>query len=72
MVTLGSLATEITNIRTAAELIEVKGHTNASYITYIYEKCNQLINEINKAADEIKESAKKDSESDEAGDIENG
>lgn len=67
MVTLGSLVTEITNIRTVAELIEVKGHANASYITYIYEKCNHLINDINEAAQEIK-----NSESDKAGDTENG
>ena len=66
MVTLGSLVTEITNIRNAVDLIEVKGHTNTAYITYIYEKCNHLINVINEAAREIEEQNKAQKESTES------
>lgn len=66
MVTLGSLVNEITNIMKAVDLIEVKGHGNAAYVTYIYDKCNHLINEINEAAREIEEKAREEQKENES------
>lgn len=47
METLLDFGQEILKIREAIDSIEVKGKTNASYLVYAYDKCNEIIQAIN-------------------------
>lgn len=47
MVTLYDLGMEISKIRNALNAIEVRGQQNASLLVYAYDKCTELIGEIN-------------------------
>ena len=47
MNTLYDLGMEISNIRTALNNIEVRGQNNASLLVYAYDKCTELIKDIN-------------------------
>lgn len=46
----------IIQIRNAADIVEVKGAKNAALISLIYEKCNEIITELNKFIQEKTES----------------
>lgn len=48
MQTLYDFGMEVQNIREAIDSIEVKGAKNASFVVYAYNKCNDIINEINR------------------------
>ena len=47
MTTLYDLGVEVTKIREAINLLEVKGESNASLIVYAHKKCNEIIEAIN-------------------------
>lgn len=62
MKTLLDFGQEVVKIREAANSLEVKGEHNASIIVYIYQKCNNIITEINEAARAMSESNQNGSE----------
>ena len=49
MLTLYDFGMEITQIREAADSIEIKGAANAARVVLITDKCNELIHAINEA-----------------------
>jgi len=51
MLTLYDFGMEITQIREAADSIEIKGSANAARIVLITDKCNELIQAINEASE---------------------
>lgn len=48
MQTLYDFGVEVQNIREAIDSLEIKGSRNASFVVYAYNKCNDIINEINR------------------------
>lgn len=53
MTTLYDIGLEIQRIREAADNLSVKGSQNASYVVYIVNKCNDMIQAINQTMAEI-------------------
>lgn len=47
MKTLKDFGMEVMKIREAANMLEVKGQSNASLVVFIVEKCNAIIKAIN-------------------------
>lgn len=60
MITLGDIITELVKIRNVIDDIEVKGKENASRLCYVYDKCDDLIKALNKAAEEIQNGSKEE------------
>lgn len=52
MATLYDFGMVISEIRDAADMLEVRGARNAGLVSIIFQKCNGLIAEINKIAEE--------------------
>lgn len=52
MKTLYDFGLEVQKIREAINSLEVKGAQNASLVLFAYKKCNEIIQEINKLADQ--------------------
>lgn len=50
MATLYDFGQAITQIRDASDAVEVKGARNAGLISFIYDKCNEIIAVINEVA----------------------
>ena len=53
MVTIGDVINEIIKIREAANNLEIRGKDNAALICYICSKSDEIITELNKAAEQI-------------------
>jgi hypothetical protein len=53
MLSLNDFVNEISVIREVLDNIEIKGKMNRDLVNIAYDKCNKLINEINKAIEEI-------------------
>lgn len=64
MKTLYDFGIELSNIRTALNSIEVRGQQNASLLVYAYDKCGELITELNEIAKTASEMETKKAEGD--------
>ena len=53
MLTLQDIINELAKIRDVTDQIEVRGKQNATYLCYVYDKCNELIGRLDEAAREI-------------------
>ena len=53
MLSLNDFVNEISVIKEVLDNIEIKGKMNRDLVNIAYDKCNKLINEINKAIEEI-------------------
>lgn len=53
MLSLNDFVNEISVIREVLDNIEIKGKMNRDLVNIAYEKCDRLINEVNKAIEEI-------------------
>lgn len=58
MKTFYDFGIELSNIRTALNSIEVRGQQNASLLVYAYDKCGELISELNEIAKNLSETEK--------------
>lgn len=58
MVTVGDIINEISKIRRAADDIEVKGKQNAALLCYVCDKCDELVDTLNKTIEEIQNGSK--------------
>ena len=55
MNTLYDLGMEVSHIREALDSLEVKGHNNVSLLNYAFNKCNEIIEALNKIVQSISE-----------------
>lgn len=60
MQTLLDFGQEVIKIREAVNSLEVKGEANAALIVYTVQKCNDIILEINKIANNQNDSKEED------------
>lgn len=60
MQTLLDFGQEVIKIREAVNSLEVKGEANAALIVYTVQKCNDIISEINKIANNQNDSKEED------------
>lgn len=61
MITLNEIQTELIKIREGIDLIETRGHQNAAYVSYCYEKSNSLIAAVADALKELQNGGKNES-----------
>lgn len=55
MKTYGEFGKIIEQIRDASDRIEVKGRVNRAYADFIFDKCNELIQALNEAAERARD-----------------
>lgn len=53
MITLQDVIEDLSKICEALDAVEVKGRNNSALLVFAWDKCNNLIGELNKAAENI-------------------